>query len=991
MKRKFLIVLLALTLAIVSAFALTACGETEKPDGGNGDNDNSTVVTPGGDTDNNGGTTQPEKPGSKGLKYQLIDGGYEVSGYNGTDTAVIIPSTCNGGKVVSIATNAFGWNTSITSVTIPASITNIDNGAFAGCYRLVEVYNLSSLNVTKGAEDNGGIALYALDVYTDATASSKLATDGGFVIHTATDGVKTVVKYAGETTSVVIPQNVRKINVYAFVGRTVTEITVPESVTEIGNGAFSNCAIRKATVPAWACGAVSNGSLNTLVITCGDTIEDGSLSRSNALSDVTIPKSVTSIASGAFSNCWSLKNIRISDLSAWLSIGGFNRNSAYNLYLDGELVTDLTIPSGATSVNTVFANCSSITSVTIPSGVAEITDGAFANCQNLSEVTLHDSLKTIGEYAFSRTALTEITLPDSVTAVGKSAFEYVSTLERATLSGRLTAIPDSLFSGCESLESITIPNGVTSIGSYAFSGAGLKEITIPDTVTNIGDSVFGGDYYGAKRCPIETATIPALACSSVKNDKLKTVVITSGESIADNALSYCGSLTSVTIPDSITSIGDSAFSGCSSLTSVYITDITAWCRINFNSGSSNPLYYAHNLYLKGDLITKLEIPSSVTSIGSYAFGYCSSLTSITIPNSVTSIGNSAFKDCPIETATIPTIAISSVPKISLKTVVITSGESITEKAFENCRSLTSVTIGNNVTSIGSYAFYKCSSLTSVTIGNNVTSIGSYAFYNCSSLTSVTIGNNVTSIGNGAFYNCSNLTSITIPNSVTSIGNSAFYNCSNLTSITIPNSVTSIREGSFSYCSTLTNITIGNSVTSIGDSAFYVCRSLTSITIPNSVTSIGNNAFLGCYRLVEVYNLSSLNITKGSDDNGYVGIYALDIYTDKNAPSKLTKENDFVIHTEGNVKTLVGYFGDGTSITIPNSVTSIREGAFGYCSSLTSITIPSSVTSIGRDAFGYCSNLKTINCEAESQPSGWDSGWKEYCSATVVWGYKGGEN
>ena len=211
------------------------------------------------------------------------------------------------------------------------------------------------------------------------------------------------------------------------------------------------------------------------------------------------------------------------------------------------------------------------------------------------------------------------------------------------------------------------------------------------------------------------------------------------------------------------------------------------------------------------------------------------------------------------------------------------------------------------------------------------------------------GKPVTSIGYVAFYNCTSLTSVTIPSSVTNIGVGAFASCSSLTNITIPNSVKSIGGSAFSYCSSLTSITIGNSVKSIGDSAFNWCISLTSVTIPNSVKSIGGSAFYDCYRLVEVYNLSSLNITKESSDNGYVGYYALDIYTDKNAPSKLTKENDFVIHTEGNVKTLVGYFGDRTSIEIPNSVTSIEDLAFMGCRSLRSITIPNSVTSIGYGA------------------------------------------
>ena len=171
--------------------------------------------------------------------------------------------------------------------------------------------------------------------------------------------------------------------------------------------------------------------------------------------------------------------------------------------------------------------------------------------------------------------------------------------------------------------------------------------------------------------------------------------------------------------------------------------------------------------------------------------------------------------------------------------------SIGSSAFEDCRSLTSVTIPNSVTSIGDYAFSWCRSLTSVSIPNSVTSIGENAFGVCNSLTSITIPNSVTSIENSTFNNCSSLTSIDIPNSVTSIGESAFWACSTLTSITIPNSITSIADGTFGSCSNLSSIDIPNSVTSIGENAFYNCSSLTSITIPNSVTSIGDWAFSWC--------------------------------------------------------------------------------------------------------------------------------------------------
>ena len=149
----------------------------------------------------------------------------------------------------------------------------------------------------------------------------------------------------------------------------------------------------------------------------------------------------------------------------------------------------------------------------------------------------------------------------------------------------------------------------------------------------------------------------------------------------------------------------------------------------------------------------------------------------------------------------------------------------------------------SVTSIGDWAFENCSSLTSVTIPNSVTSIGDADFLWCSSLTSVTIGNSVTSIGYCAFMDCYALTSITIPNSVTSIGEWAFYYCWSLTSITIPNSVTSIGEEAFSYCESLTSVTIGNSVKSIGDRAFWYCWSLkTVICEAIEVPEVGDDVF-----------------------------------------------------------------------------------------------------------------------------------------------------
>ena len=342
---------------------------------------------------------------------------------------------------------------------------------------------------------------------------------------------------------------------------------------------------------------------------------------------------------------------------------------------------------------------------------------------------------------------------------------------------------------------------------------------------------------------------------------MKTVVINSGvTSIGSYSFYRCTGLTSITIPDSVTSICNSAFSGCTSLNKVNISDIAAWCNISFNyyDLNSNPLYYAHNLYLNGELVTDLVIPDGVTSIGNYAFDGCTGLTSITIPDSVTSLGTGVFSYCTgLTSVTIPD-SVTSIGGYAFSGCTgltsITIPDSVTSiegGTFSDCTGLKNITIPDSVTSIGAWAFYCCTGLTSITIPDSVTSIGSYAFYRCTGLTSVTIPDSVTSIGGVAFSYCTGLTSITIPDSVTSIGN-AFSDCTGLTSITIPDSVTSIGGYAFSGCTGLTSTTIPDSVTSIGDSAFRGCTGLTSITIPDSVTSIGDYAFYNCTGLNTVY-------------------------------------------------------------------------------------------------------------------------------------------
>ena len=505
-------------------------------------------------------------------------------------------------------------------------------------------------------------------------------------------------------------------------------------------------------------------------------------------------------------------------------------------------------------------------------------------------------------------------------------------------------------------------NLVLTPTTITYSGDILPSITSNDgfTYTSNGDGTYSNNTvtspdfsYNLKLTSIVLgSSVTSIGFRAFNNCSLLTSVTftpnSNVTSIDATAFANCKNLTSINnIPQNVTNIDRDTFLTCSKLTSITVNTNNP----NYSNDDNGILYDKNKTTLIvcpiGSSLTSIIIPSSVISIGTYAFYRCTRLTSITIPSSVISIGSYAFNGCSLLTSiTIPS-----------------SVTSIKDSTFNNCSGLTSITIPNSVTSIGTYAFDGCRGLTSIIIPSSVISIGTYAFISCTGLTSITIPSTVTSIGASTFYGCTQLTSITVntdnPN-YSSDNNDILYDknkttlivCpigSSLTSITIPSSVTSIGSNAFDSCTGLTSITIPSSVTSIGDSAFQGCRGLTSITIPSSVTSISNYAFDSCT------GLTSITIPTSVTSIGSNAFGGCSLLTSITIPSSVT-----------NIDTTAFYGCTGlTSITIPSSVTSIKNYTFYNCSSLTSIFIPSSVISIQDHAFTGCSKLTTVTTNSTS--------------------------
>ena len=506
-------------------------------------------------------------PPTEGLTFELneTESGFACTGFTAGKSAseLHIPSTYLGMPVVEIAPRAFENNTSITSLTIPESITMIGKSAFGGCSKLSKIDLPDTVKyIADGAFK--GTATYA---------NTSMWLDGMLYIGNHLIEVQSTVAKG----NYVVREGTVTIGGTAFFGCTgLTTVTVPEGVVSIGNSAFYGCsALRQVYLP------------DSLEI-----IGNGALAYCTSLVEFRLPMSVHSILSNPFPGSTALQRIEVDKRNTrFHSEGNCLIETDTGILTIGCVASVIPADGSVTKIGTAaFYECGSLVSLSVPEGVEEIGISSFHGCINLMDISLPSSLKLIGRQAFRGCEkLTEVIIPVGVEYLDEGAFCYCSGLERVSLPDGLLSIEANVFAYCKSLKQLNLPDSLRFIGTASLAQCNLLEFEEYNNCLYLGNWLIGAINTQITSVTIKSTTV----------------------GIGPSAFSGCHELMSISLPSSVSFIGSNAFLGCYKLTELFIPEgIT----------EINSRTFAYCTWLKD-----LYLPSTVTSIGNEALLDCTSL------------------------------------------------------------------------------------------------------------------------------------------------------------------------------------------------------------------------------------------------------------------------------------------------------------------------------------------------------------------------------
>ena len=687
------------------------------------------------------------------LKQVTLSNAVETIGHSAFSstsiTSITLPSS-----VTSIEDYAFSYCRKLTEITIPGSVSSIGNDAFQSCEQL------SKATIEEGVKSIGNSAFQSCYKITDISLPSSLISIGSSAFSSCS-----------ALASVVIPEQITTIEASTFSNcSSLKEVTLPDNLQTIGDNAFYSCSFTHIDIPHSVASlgySAFSGCDNLTSVTLPNSITNiprNAFSGCSNLTSVTIPEGVITIGHSAFSYC-NLLNLSLPNSLQTIENGAeYFDNGAFE---GNKNLTEVTIPDNVTALGAyTFEGCTALSRVTLPGGLLSIGACTFQNCTSLKSITFGADLLTIGENAFENcSALSSVAIPDKVSIIPEYAFYNCSVLSQVSLPKQLATIEVAAFMNCKSLSSIILPEGLTTIEGAAFYDCNLTNLLLPQSLRTIGEGVVTvgattSDYHGAfeKNSNLTTITIPQ-----------------SVTTLGSDAFAECAALSQVTLSEGLTTIGARAFYNCSALKTIQLPKsinslVSAFshCGLEEIEIPENVLILDGTFY-ECNKLTKVILPSSLTTIDDNSFYNCTSLTSITLPQTVRFIGSSAFYGC------------KSLSQINLPQEITT----IEGGAFERCSALREVTIPNKITKIASSTFANCGSLVSIFLPKNISTIESYAFEYCTSLTELVLPDSLKSIGDhDCFRGCSALRSLTIPSSVTTLGTSLFDGCISLSSVTM---------------------------------------------------------------------------------------------------------------------------------------------------------------------------------------------------------------